>query len=894
MGLWSWIQRVLDSAVRHGDSKTEQAVVRKLTPFVGALLVCGLVWLSQYLGDSKWSMELGAGCLYVFGCVVYLVVVFVRLLPVLTAVDILILSSSVGVLLGDWGGASEIGNRYWPVVVLGLDIMLLFERGHLTYVLIPLTVLYLFAERMDAWLRYGFYDIGKRENVTPPVCDCADPPCGLSAFVVLNAMMATLMTFLGDFILTRGFAKGMQLQLTRVNAAVHVAGEIAGALAKYDIDSAEKALDDDAGVLPEELLHSYAQLLSNLKQYRDYLPDALLQKDEADLRKSLNVPPPVMEEGETSVAMVFTDIQSSSRLWEACPQSMHEALRTHNETLRNVAAVNHGYEVKIIGDALMLAFRSAHNAVQFATSSQEGLIDSEWPHPLLEQPLCRKRKARNGSTLWHGLRVRIGVNWGSVQAEKNPVTGRYDFYGTTVNIAARVEAHLRCGGIVGVTQAVVDVFDSDDDDILADCFTRPLGARELRGVGAPTSIHIVLPVRLAERWDELAHCVIDQRHPLADPVGRSDGGSKQRDSYIMETSTFSSSRESRATLPTTSGLVSSQKEVFRDDYDLLQPRQQSILSSPSAPDSESSNSQTVVRRQESNLSQVFSRTMAMSTSHRGLSLGLQTSVGSCAAVRGNFKHTADAEVGLTRLLAAVETATLRTQGQLVCVVSAQCVSAWNAGMRCQDHLSQSSHFTTLLRERVSCHAGIATGPMLSGNISGARRRHVTVAGSCVELSMSLSETAALRSLYLMATGEVGAHMGKVGAATRTEVWMEAGGTELVVWSDIGGEDDGSVEDYVSSPNPSRGRSSRAGLSHDTSAVCLPTNNLTPPPEVNASPLVSCDVPGVNRDQSSSAGSPIVHSPHEAGAVVLDAPVGRMFMCSFPPGRVEDRVEPLLT
>eukprot|EP00742_Colponemidia_sp_Colp-10_P014390 GILJ01016339.1.p1 GENE.GILJ01016339.1~~GILJ01016339.1.p1 ORF type:complete len:561 (+),score=83.79 GILJ01016339.1:155-1684(+) len=56
--------------------------------------------------------------------------------------------------------------------------------------------------------------------------------------------------------------------------------------------------------------------------------------------------------------------------------------------------------------------------------------------------------------LWHGIRVRVGINYGMGEIRKDPVTMGYDYFGTIVNTAARVEG-VGHGGQTLVTEAVM-------------------------------------------------------------------------------------------------------------------------------------------------------------------------------------------------------------------------------------------------------------------------------------------------------------------------------------------------------------------------------------------------------------------------------------------------------
>eukprot|EP00756_Hemistasia_phaeocysticola_P012505 Hpha_TRINITY_DN15204_c5_g1::TRINITY_DN15204_c5_g1_i1::g.67428::m.67428 len=141
---------------------------------------------------------------------------------------------------------------------------------------------------------------------------------------------------------------------------------------------------------------------------------------------------------------------------------------------------------------------------------------------------------------------------------------------------------------------------------------------------------------------------------------------------------------------------------------------------------------------------------------------------------------------LCDLLASIETAALRTQGQVVSVISSTFTIAWNTGTRCPNHVDQCGHFVNLLRMRQNLHIGAMSGLVMSGNISGIRRRrYVTVAGDCVELSLALAEAAALKQCAFMVAGGVGMHLGIAGAAARMEVWEEqSSNTRIEVWMPV--------------------------------------------------------------------------------------------------------------
>ena len=125
---------------------------------------------------------------------------------------------------------------------------------------------------------------------------------------------------------------------------------------------------------------------------------------------------------EGNVALVFTDIQSSTSLWDRCPEAMSEALRRHDRILRKLLKILKGYEVKTEGDAFMVAFSKAIDAIRWCTRVQKALLEAKWSQPLLQQPAAKEEKDDNGQVIFAGIRVRMGIHVGPTESVRNPVS----------------------------------------------------------------------------------------------------------------------------------------------------------------------------------------------------------------------------------------------------------------------------------------------------------------------------------------------------------------------------------------------------------------------------------------------------------------------------------------
>jgi class 3 adenylate cyclase len=157
------------------------------------------------------------------------------------------------------------------------------------------------------------------------------------------------------------------------------------------------------------------------------------------------------------VTFVFTDVQNSTNLWATVPDAMDASLEAHDTIMRTLLTKFRGYEVKTEGDAFMVSFFSAIDAILWCLAVQEALVAYTWPDALLEAPSARREvSTATGAVLFAGVRVRMGIHTGHPNCRRNPVTARMDYFGPVVNRTARLSDSAH-GGQVVCTQEVFDL-----------------------------------------------------------------------------------------------------------------------------------------------------------------------------------------------------------------------------------------------------------------------------------------------------------------------------------------------------------------------------------------------------------------------------------------------------
>ena len=218
--------------------------------------------------------------------------------------------------------------------------------------------------------------------------------------------------------------------------------------------------------------------------------------------KKTNRPPKAPEQKigpKGDVTLVFTDVKSSTALWEMNALVMKRALQLHNDLIRSLLAVHDGYEVKTEGDAFMIAFADPLAAVIWTGEVQLKLLELDWPEELYTHPDAAIHKNPEGETLYRGLRVRMGVHTGQPLAEEDPVTGRTDYFGPMVNRSARVES-VAAGGQVMVSGSTWAAIEAKMQGDLAPKFESTfVGEFELKGLEGKEKITQILPTRISKR-----------------------------------------------------------------------------------------------------------------------------------------------------------------------------------------------------------------------------------------------------------------------------------------------------------------------------------------------------------------------------------------------------------
>ena len=172
-----------------------------------------------------------------------------------------------------------------------------------------------------------------------------------------------------------------------------------------------------------------------------------------------------------TICLMFTDLEASTSMYERVGEaSAYGRVREHFDLLRKIVAEENGTFVKTIGDAVMAVFTEPRRAVVAGFRMHEGILkDNQVRSP--------------------ALALKIGIHQGTCFAVNLNET--LDYFGTAVNVAARIQRESR-GGDVVVTDEVMQ--DEETQKWLAD-LPHDHGAFEveIRGLSGKRQLHRLTP-----------------------------------------------------------------------------------------------------------------------------------------------------------------------------------------------------------------------------------------------------------------------------------------------------------------------------------------------------------------------------------------------------------------
>jgi class 3 adenylate cyclase len=163
----------------------------------------------------------------------------------------------------------------------------------------------------------------------------------------------------------------------------------------------------------------------------------------------------------TSLTFIFTDLKGSTELYEKVGDIVaYDLVRHHFEVLQAIVASEGGAVVKTIGDAVMATFQAPDRAVTAALRMRDAM---------------RTINTERGN---EDLLLKIGIHEGPCLAVTS--NDRQDYFGQTVNMAARIQGLAKTRSIFA-TKSIVD--DAYASRVLRDWGLRPIEQRAaLRGI----------------------------------------------------------------------------------------------------------------------------------------------------------------------------------------------------------------------------------------------------------------------------------------------------------------------------------------------------------------------------------------------------------------------------
>ncbi len=175
-----------------------------------------------------------------------------------------------------------------------------------------------------------------------------------------------------------------------------------------------------------------------------------------------------------TVSLLFTDVEGSTRLWEAHATAMRASLARHDALLRHCIDDHAGHIFKTGGDGFCAAFHTAADAFAAALNAQRALQREPWPEAAK-------------------LRVRMALHTGAVELRDG------DYFGAPLNRVARLLATAH-GGQTLLSESTHDLC---RDHLPPLASVKALGAHGLKDLGRVEAVFQVCHPELPQNFPPL-------------------------------------------------------------------------------------------------------------------------------------------------------------------------------------------------------------------------------------------------------------------------------------------------------------------------------------------------------------------------------------------------------
>lgn len=210
---------------------------------------------------------------------------------------------------------------------------------------------------------------------------------------------------------------------------------------------------------------------------------------------------------DAAPTLLLTDLEGSTRMWEAHPAAMRTALARHDALLRAAIDAHRGHVFKAAGDGFFALFDDPADALAAACAAQRALCAEPWAAPL-------------------ALRARMALHAGPVEPREG------DYFGPTVNRAARLLAAGH-GGQVLLSDAVQQ---ATLGRLPPGATLRALGEHRLRDLATAERVHQLVVDGLPSAFPPLRSLLprLDRRAPTLAVLPFANASDAPEHAYFAE------------------------------------------------------------------------------------------------------------------------------------------------------------------------------------------------------------------------------------------------------------------------------------------------------------------------------------------------------------------------